>query len=145
MDPKKPCKWYLIDRRGGKGVVGVYESKTPFFAFHSVNAWDEDDAVVCEVPVYNSLDILKKFYINHLKGNEAAAEEWVKKGQQSVLTRYRLQPGTTQVKVEWEVGHNWGMELPTLNPLFVMKPHRYVLFGVLMVRLVDIVLDTLTP
>jgi torulene dioxygenase len=35
--PDRTNKWLVIDRRHGKGLVGIYESD-PFFAFHPINA-----------------------------------------------------------------------------------------------------------
>jgi torulene dioxygenase len=40
FDASKPTKWYVVDRKLGKGVVAKYESN-PFFCFHTINAWEE--------------------------------------------------------------------------------------------------------
>ncbi|KAL4885568.1 carotenoid oxygenase [Aspergillus karnatakaensis] len=43
FDPSIPAKWYIVDRKEGKGLVGTYDSD-PFFCFHSINAWEDPNA-----------------------------------------------------------------------------------------------------
>ncbi|KAI5838794.1 carotenoid oxygenase [Morchella snyderi] len=130
-DPRKRNMWYVIDRTDSRrGVVSSHPGE-PFFAFHTVNAWEEGEEIVAEVPVYGDLDVLKKFYVSNLKGDEKSAWEWVEKGR-GVLTRWRMDTrssGSDAVKV-WERGKELGVELPTINPNFVTLPHRFT-YGLL--------------
>lgn len=64
-------RWCVMDRRCGRGIVARFESES-MFAFHAVNAWQEESKtygeldVVCEVVQYPTLDILKKLYYENL-------------------------------------------------------------------------------
>lgn len=131
FDRSRKNRWYVIDRTDARrGVVSSHTSEG-FFAFHSVNAWEEGDDVVAEIPVYEDTDILRKFYLNNLKGDEKSAWKWVEKGR-GRFTRWRIKTSVDGSKVvkEFEVGKDLTMELPTINPRFVTLPHRFVSFFV---------------
>lgn len=59
----KPTKWYVVDRKPGKGVVAKHESD-PFFCFHTINAWEESSSdpsqpdIVIDLSAYENIDIL---------------------------------------------------------------------------------------
>lgn len=128
FDPKRKNKWYVIDRTDARrGVVSSHPSEG-FFAFHSVNAWEEGDDVIAEIPIYEDTDILRKFYLSHIKGDEKKAWKWVEKGR-GKLTRWRLKTSVDNSEAikEFEVGKDLTMELPTMNPRFATLPHRLVL------------------
>ncbi|KAG0633118.1 carotenoid oxygenase [Tuber brumale] len=130
-DPNKQTKWYVIDRTDARrGVVSSHPCP-PFFAFHSVNAWEEGDTVVAEVPAYDNLDIIKKFYLENLKGDSKAAWTWAEKGRPR-LTRWRMDTtvGGSEAEVVFELDKDSSMELPTMNPGFVTLPHRFT-YGLL--------------
>ena len=72
LDPQVPAKWFVVDRKHGRGLVAEFESPA-FFAFHTVNAWqkpNEEDKtkidIVCSVIEYPDLDIIHKFYYDVL-------------------------------------------------------------------------------
>lgn len=99
------ARFYVIDRTDSmSGVVGVYESE-PFFAFHTINAWEEEradgaDDVICEVTTFSNLDILKKFYFHNLLSNAKQSHPWLLKKEPRV-TRWRLGAvGSEGVKVD---------------------------------------------
>jgi torulene dioxygenase len=125
--PHKKSHWYVIPRAGG-GVARKFEGR-PFFAFHSANAWEENGGIVAEVPAFDSIDVIKKFYLNNLKGDSLEARKWADKGKPS-YTRFWLPQlaaqGTGVVETLWERPGDVSMELPTINPLYKTKPHRYV-------------------
>lgn len=143
-DETKKNRWYVIDRsEKQEGVVGVYESES-FYAFHSINAWDEGDDIVCELPVYWSMDILKKFYLHNLLGSSEEALKWFDKGR-PIFTRWRLKKvieGRVLAKCKGKKHSNGmkirsavreftadvmdSMELPTINPNYATKPTRCV-------------------
>lgn len=128
FDPTRKNTWYVIDRTDARrGVISSHTSDG-FFAFHSVNAWEEGDDVVAEIPIYQDIDILKKFYINHIKSDEKSARKWAEKGRGN-LTRWRMKTSinNSEAVKEFEVEKDLTMELPTMNPQFVTLPHRFVL------------------
>lgn len=127
FDPTRKNRWYIIDRtEARRGVVSSHPSDG-FFAFHSVNAWEEGDDVVAEVPIYEDTDILRKFYINHLKSDGKSARKWAEKGRGN-LTRWRMKTSMddSEAVKEFAVIKDLTMELPTINPQFATVPHRLV-------------------
>ncbi|KAK2751100.1 hypothetical protein FQN57_000175 [Myotisia sp. PD_48] len=99
-DNARPAQWYVIDRRtpenGGKGLIATYESD-PFFAFHSVNAYEvmsEDGQgtdIVADVVAYNNLNCLKCFYLNNLVSTSPEAGQATSEiPYKSCLKRFRL-------------------------------------------------------
>jgi len=142
-DGNRKTRFYVIDRTASMdGVVGVYESDA-FFAFHTVNAWEEERAdgggedVVCEVVAFSSLDIIKKFYFHNLLGNLKEAGYW----EEPKMARFKLELVGAQEPVKKGAGYSCGFEireahreytatkehnfeLPTINPDYLCKPHR---------------------
>ena len=145
FDPKKKNIWLVIDRKGDKGVVGVYESD-PFFAFHPVNAWEqpsEDDPskvdIVTDIPVLPNIDILTRFYYNNLKSTSPTALKYVGDNEQHArasLTRFKIPSvGNDTVSISGKRGKveqvskaavEESPELPTFDPRLACKPSRYI-------------------
>lgn len=130
-DPHGKCVFFVVDRREGRGLVKKFQTEKPFFAFHSTNSWeDKDGGVVCEMPVYDDLDVLKRFYYENMLAREVAnGKGWLGKGR-STIGRWRLpniEDGQEKglAECEWQVGKEWGLELPTINPKFTGKESRY--------------------
>ena len=146
--PDRTNKWLVIDRRHGKGLVGIYESD-PFFAFHPINAWEQPSEtepgktdLIAEIPCYKDLDILKRFYYDNMKGSSPTALNYVGNHADRAranLVRWKLpNVGTETVpvtnplrKVErvFTAPSEETVELPTFNPKYATKPSRYV-YGV---------------
>lgn len=131
-DPAKPSRWYVIDRTSARrGVVSTHHSE-PFFAFHSINAWEDAEAhIIAEIPAYDNLDILKKFYLKNIKGDSTGARAWSERGRPR-FTRWKLSPMANRseaVKV-FQNSKDSSLELPSINPRFVTRPHRYT-YGLL--------------
>ncbi|KIW02557.1 uncharacterized protein PV09_06012 [Verruconis gallopava] len=149
FDSKQRTIWYVIDRRHSKGLIAKYESPA-FFCFHTVNAWTEVSPldrskvdIVCELSEYSSLDVLHKFYYDNLLSTAPGNKNFQgPKGDaaRGFLRRYRLRdiasasekPGV--VVVEYTAPKDASPELPTLNPRFVTRPHRYT-YGIVDRRL----------
>ena len=146
--PERTNKWLVIDRRHGKGLVGIYESD-PFFAFHPVNAWEQPSEsdpgktdIVTDIPCYKNLDVLKRFYYDNLKGTSPTAQDYVGDNAsraRAQLIRWTL-PDVTNTPISvtsppkqadrvFTVPSAETVELPTFNPNYATKPSRY-LYGV---------------
>ena len=144
--PDKENIWLVIDRLGGKGLVGIYESD-PHFAFHPVNAWDLPSEtepgkfdIFTDVPAYDNLDVLKRFYYDNMKATSPSALPYTKQGaSRARITRFKLSgvgsttvPATSKhqpVEVVFKEASTHTPELPTFNPKFACKPSRYI-YGV---------------
>lgn len=148
FDPSRKNIWLVIDRLHGKGLVGIFESD-PFFAFHPVNAWEQPSSItpgtvdiIADIPVYENLDILKRFYYHNMKSTSPTAHPYAdEKGSttRAALTRFKLPSVNNQTIAVTEprrpVEHLFvapkadSPELPTFNPNFATKSSRYI-YGV---------------
>jgi torulene dioxygenase len=125
--------------------LATYESPA-FFAFHAVNAWTEPSTsdpgktdIVAEIPIFESLDLLKRFYYENLLSNLPGSKAFVgTKGDSTrpMLRRFRLPSlPTTPTKaiqkalIESTADKSCSPELPTINPAYLTRPHRYT-YGV---------------
>jgi torulene dioxygenase len=151
FSPSNLTHWYVIDRRHGHGLVAEFESPAAF-SFHSINAWqetndEEDMDILAELIEFENLDVLHKFYYENLtsEGKNSVSFD-AKFGQTSTprLARYRLEnipakplkrsshsssKEARKAKLELTVEKSKVGELPTINPKFVTRQHRYV-YGV---------------
>ncbi|TGJ84735.1 hypothetical protein E0Z10_g4006 [Xylaria hypoxylon] len=144
FDGSKICKWFVVDRRGNRGVVAVFESPAGFF-FHSINAFEVLDKstgdinVFCDAIEYPSTDIMRVFEMDVLL-NTKGKEEGFFKDEQRIrnclqrLVRRKLRvpakkPGkASRVKSEkiLEIKAPHAGELPTINPNYATRQYRYV-------------------
>ncbi|KAM5353634.1 hypothetical protein ACJ41O_000284 [Fusarium nematophilum] len=149
FDENKRCKWIVVDRRHGKGLVATFSTPAAFF-FHSVNGFEErvEDEngearteLCLDMSRYKNTDIMKGFYYDViLDRNDAAKKFWFQgKRHESCyasLTRYRfrLPPGSASpdtsfaatAKQDFDIPSPHAGDLPTIHPLRVGKPYRFV-------------------
>lgn len=95
-DPARRCRWFVVDRVHGRGVVAEFETPAAFF-FHSVNCWDElvppggvggggGEAgggegggladVFFDVVDFPTMDIIHKHYYDVLMNRDGEAQKW---------------------------------------------------------------------
>lgn len=142
FDKSKKAKWYVVDRLHGKGLVATYESEA-FFAFHTINAWEEPNAadptkkdILTELVMYDNLDLLHRFYYDNLLSSGKGHKAYT--GQKRLDTigyfaRFRLnkadsgESATTlrPAEVVYKADRFISGELPTINPRFFTKPHQF--------------------
>ncbi|KAF1811712.1 hypothetical protein P152DRAFT_482743 [Eremomyces bilateralis CBS 781.70] len=162
LNPRYPAKWYIVDRKHGRGLVSVYDTPA-FYAFHATNAWEEPSKtnpgqtdIIAEIPAFDSIDVLKRFYYENLISSEPGALKYAGKAGNIARPKYRryrlpdipqpaLQnghanghtrsksilpssssPKTLKGRVVFEVPFTASMELPTINPKYLARPHRYI-------------------
>ncbi|GAW13092.1 hypothetical protein ANO14919_024700 [Xylariales sp. No.14919] len=144
FDRSKTCKWFVVDRRGGRGVVAALESPAGFF-FHSANSFEvRDEAtggtdVFCDVIEYPSTDIIRAFEMDVLLNTKGRGEAFVKDEQRvrnclQRLVRRKLRvpadkPGRAapiEAEKVLEIKAPHAGELPTSNPDYATRRHRYV-------------------
>jgi torulene dioxygenase len=141
FDASKPATWYVVDRKGSRGLLATYESR-PFFCFHTINAWQEPSAddpnqtdIVAELIIFDDLTILEKFYYENMLSSSPSAKAFAqgkRDGCRSALTSFRLAgipsaptPEVKQASINWTACKGYAPELPTLNPKYVTQKHRY--------------------
>ncbi|CAK7201391.1 hypothetical protein SEUCBS139899_004095 [Sporothrix eucalyptigena] len=137
-------RWIVVDRKTpGKGVVAEFESTAGFF-FHSVNSFEEEEdgrrSLVCDVVDYPTSDVIHALYYNVLLNRNDAAVEFFKDLKRVAnvnprLSRYRLRippatasPPSSVLPAEnvWTIAGPHAGELPTINPHYATKAHRFV-------------------
>lgn len=144
FSPSRTCKWFVVDRRGNRGVVGTSESPAGFF-FHSINSFEEQDDstgdinIFCDVIEYPSTHVIRALEMDVLL-NSKGKEDIHVTNQQRIrnclprLARYRLRvvankrreaPRANLEKV-FEIKAPHAGELPTINPSYATRKHRYV-------------------
>jgi torulene dioxygenase len=149
FDDTVKCKWLVVDRRHGGGVVARFSTPAAFF-FHSVNAFEqtskgengEELTNICLDHVeYINTDVMHILYYGTLMNrDEAAIKEVEKSGKfktsQSNLVRYKFTlpalPQTcngdyslTAAKV-FAIPSPHSGELPVINPSRAGQEYRYV-------------------
>lgn len=144
FDPSKPVKWFVVDRRHGRGLVAEFESPA-CFCFHTVNSWQEANDqggtdIICDYMEYENLDIMQRMlYSNLVSSKDGATTMRGEQGKTSVpqLARYRLSnigqkplirqtSKVLQAKPLFKTSRYHTGDLPTINPRFKMTENRYV-------------------
>ncbi|KAI3322362.1 carotenoid cleavage dioxygenase 1 [Xylariaceae sp. AK1471] len=145
FNSSKLCKWFVVDRRGDRGVVATSETPAGFF-FHSVNAFEEFDKstgnidVICDLIEYPSTEIIRAFEMDVLLGSSKGTDETFCGDEQQVrnclqrLVRWKFQVPSnksgkaSRIKSEkvLEIKAPHAGELPTINPAYATRKHRYV-------------------
>jgi torulene dioxygenase len=147
VDPKSKVTWLVVDRKHGNGLVASFES-APRFAFHTINAWQEDSSdgkstdIYCDLIEYKTSDILHRFYYENLLStagkSKFVSDSKFRANANMNFARYHLAnvpagaskssrkvpPGTA--KLMFELPNPKIGELPTINPAFSTKKARYV-------------------
>ncbi|KAJ0421625.1 carotenoid oxygenase [Aspergillus carlsbadensis] len=149
FDPSLPAKWYVVDRRHGRGLVATYECDA-FFCFHTINAWEEQNTsdptktdIIAECVSFENTDIMKKLYYELLLSSSTDTEARPPPNArdnggkiQSKISRYRLPaiPSSNSISdsdsalrasLISTTLQTFSPELPTLNPSYITRPHRY--------------------
>lgn len=148
FDPSEPCRWFVVDRHHGKGVVAEFASPARFF-FHTVNAFEDAATgdVFCEVVDFPNRHIIDAFYYDVLLNRNNKATEFWTDGQLAHkcfprLTRYRLRKkdfitttanATTATtlptpEIVLEIPSPHAGDMPVINPAYRCLRHRYGYF-----------------
>lgn len=144
FDAAAPCRWLVVDRREGRGVVARFATPAGFF-FHSVNAFEETTAA----RTYLNLDAIQfattstlhgLYYDVMLRRDGAADAFWADRDiaasvrPRFVRRRFAL-PATPQTAAERAAATAPEVlsipaphvgELPTINRAYACRPYRYV-------------------
>ncbi|KAL5337199.1 carotenoid oxygenase [Aspergillus crustosus] len=131
--PNAETKWFVVDRKGGRGHVATFSSQA-FFSFHAVNAFQEEGEngsldIFCDTIQFADDSVVRQLYYENVLSTRSGKPPH--EGARPSLVRYRLagvpKTGTREgtgvaeiVKKIDGVG-----ELPTINPSFTTKKYRY--------------------
>lgn len=148
-DDSRPARWYVIDRRtpeeGGQGVIATYESDA-FYCFHTVNAYEQPSTdgngvdIIADLASYSNLNIIKRFFLENLVSTSPKAPQHADPADVSTRAEYKrfrlpsIPSSPTQsiqkATLEFTAERAITPELPTLNPAYVLRRHRYV-YGIM--------------
>ncbi|GAA98805.1 uncharacterized protein L969DRAFT_18421 [Mixia osmundae IAM 14324] len=144
-DKHRSAYFYVIDR-AAKGVVA--KRKAPaFFAFHSVNAFDdpsEEGTLHCDVSAYDTNAMLEALSIENMENLEKHAK-LLNKAKPDGLRRYTLRGiGSETAPPNAEISHPCGkgiyFELPVTAPAVRHLPYRFA-YGISREGAVDTILS----
>ena len=147
FDPKLQARWCVVDRRHGRGLVATFVSPA-FFAFHSINAWEEESDkdksknegadtvdIICDIIRFPNTDILSRMYYDNLLSTSTSAGRFYGTEESTpYFTRSRLRgvpkkgslQGTPTVEELVNIKDTNAVgELPTINPRYSTRPSRY--------------------
>lgn len=146
FNPAATTKWFVVDRKHGRGVVAKFDSPA-MFAFHTVNAWQEPQSqdpsqtdIFCDIIQYPNLDTLHRlYYQNFVSTGSGVANFSGRESVQQSLVRYRLSSiptasapikSFTKVNPQAEkvlvIPSPLIGDLPTINPSYSRQKHRFV-------------------
>ncbi|KAJ4985741.1 Beta,beta-carotene 15,15'-dioxygenase [Stagonosporopsis vannaccii] len=147
FDAKTKATWYVVDRKGDRGLVATYQSPQ-FFAFHSINAWEEPSAtdasqtdIITELSLFENTDVIHRFYYDNLLSSLSTPEsEYAGKKRLTSLpmqAQFRLPSITANAPTSkpreaerlFLADKSVSVELGTINPSYLTRPHRYT-YGV---------------
>ncbi|KAF9572140.1 hypothetical protein EC968_010226 [Mortierella alpina] len=137
-DKKLKSQFYVVDRMRHRHVA-TFECD-PYYAFHTVNAWDEGDDIYVDLASYKDHTVIGDYYIDNLR-NETSG----KPPQQASLRRYKLSniskhaslsalshktpPKPTPAEMVFQLDESINFELPSLNRNWYLKNYQYA-YGV---------------
>lgn len=90
-EPRRGTRFTIINRHTGE-IEGRYECE-PFFAFHHINAFEQDDSIILDIAAYEDASIIQSYYLS-------AIEQASLKLPFGTIRRYRVPINGKQVKSE---------------------------------------------
>ena len=138
-NPHRKTLFYVVDKKNG-GVISKYTSNEAFFAFHRVNAYEDDSGgIVIDLPAFKDHSFLEAAHVSNLRANIGPNSNGSSKNDACAnFTRYilpnqgagaKLPNGTlvTQKAVKaFELDYaTSNIELPQINEKYAMKAYQY--------------------
>ena len=125
---KRSANITIINKETGE-LLGKYITKTGFFAFHHVNAYesrnnDNEDVINVDIIAYDDASIIDALYLDNLRSAKPSFPA-------SQLRRYviPIKAKSNSTPIDYEVLSKSEIELPRLHPKYRSQPYRYV-YGV---------------
>lgn len=121
--PEKGVRFIVINKALGN-LEGIFEADS-FFAFHHVNAFEQQSEIFLDLVAYPDPAIIEALYLDRLFRTGSSVMEATPELPAASLRRYRLQPGRkTAIPEILSTEH---LELPRINyRRFSTVPYRWV-------------------
>jgi len=113
--PEAGTRFVVMDRESG-AVVAEHTAE-PFFAFHHVNAFEDDGALVVDLAAFDAPDVIDALYLDDLESGPLPSFD-------GRLRRFRLPVGDGEPTAE--TLYDDGVTLPRIHPGRNTRPYRYV-------------------
>jgi torulene dioxygenase len=138
-NPERKTLFYVIDKKHG-GVISKYISDNAFFAFHRVNAYEDDSgAIVIDLPAFKDHSFLEAAHVSNLRANIGPNSNGSSKNDACAnFTRYILPNHGADAKLSngslvthkavkaFELDYaTSNIELPKINEKYAMKDYQY--------------------
>lgn len=125
--PDKRTKFIVVSRSESR-VVATYDAPS-FFCFHTINAFEKDDAIHIDLCKYKDAAILDEFMLEHMRnGKRFSPTSTVRFSLDELSTA--ITNGPTSVRTATEsVLNDKSLELPRVHPNLMRKDYRFV-YGV---------------
>ncbi|ROV90520.1 hypothetical protein VMCG_09840 [Cytospora schulzeri] len=126
FDNSKRCRWFVVDRHHGRGLVTKFDTEAAFF-FHTVNCFEEPVSQIrgpkviltMDTVEYPTMDILEALKYDVLLNHRLA---WLR----IIPRRPMTEIPTPIVDKPINIPAPHVGELPTINPAYHTKPYRFV-------------------
>lgn len=155
-NPKKDVNFSVISRDTGEIILNI--KADPFFFFHVVNAYDDDNEIVLDLCCYRDAQIFHQLYLEEARDIQPEKNAQYFTAQ---LRRYRLPIVSGQTEVsklekeasgqDYEILSDVCFDLPRINDKYNRLRHRYVygacsrdnnIDGLLLSKLVKVDVET---
>jgi carotenoid cleavage dioxygenase-like enzyme len=103
--PERGARFLVMSKQDGN-IVGTYESEA-FFAFHHINAFEQDGDLLVDVAAFPDASIIHQLYLGNLLGPKGGVLT------ESEYRRYRLPAGGATAR--YERLSEESIELPRIN------------------------------
>lgn len=119
---------FVVVSRTERCVVAAYDAPA-FFCFHTINAFEKDDAIHIDLCKYKDAAVLHQFELEYMRNNNKFSPTWT--------TRFSLEdlsaaiadgPRKTRAATEQLINES-PLELPRVHPSHMRKDYRFV-YGV---------------
>jgi beta,beta-carotene 9',10'-dioxygenase len=104
--PRRGTRIHVFDRATGRHVRSA--TADPFFAFHHVNAYDEDGSVVVDLCAYDDASVIESFYLHRLSEPDVQIPP-------GTLRRLRVPLTGPDERLHAESLSPTGIELPSID------------------------------
>lgn len=104
--PGRGTRIHVFDRATGRHVRSA--TADPFFAFHHVNAYDEDGSVVVDLCAYDDASVIESFYLHRLSEPDVQIPP-------GTLRRLRVPLSGPDERLHPETLSATGIELPSID------------------------------
>ncbi|PWN31515.1 carotenoid oxygenase [Meira miltonrushii] len=123
-NPRRKTVHYIINRQSGKLVRKI--KSDPFFCFHHINAYENDDAsrIVLDLATYEDTTILDAFRMELLRNFDV--DKLPRTQYRRVVLDVSKSEGSNGSLIHSRPPREqFGVELPTINPLKAWRKARY--------------------